>query len=81
MLPPGCHVREHGHLQNHEPIFIAEGEGYWVFMPPGLEDWFAAIGRPRSAGESMPESFQRPDDVAEVMARMRFVPPRANQDN
>ncbi|MCC5868278.1 MAG: cupin domain-containing protein [Gammaproteobacteria bacterium] len=118
VLPPGCHVREHGHLQNHELIFIAEGEGYceiegrrdelrvgttvlfgrnarhviyntgtvdmrlyWVFMPPGLEDWFAAIGRPRSAGDSMPEAFQRPDNVAEVMARMRFVPPRARQDD
>lgn len=113
LLPPGCHVREHGHRQNHELIFIAEGEGYceiegqrhelkpgttvlfgrnarhvlfntgsadmrlyWVFFPPGLEDWFSAIGRPRNPGEPMPEPFARPDNVAEIQARMRFVPPR-----
>ena len=27
VLPPGCHVREHGHKQNHELIFIYEGSG------------------------------------------------------
>ena len=27
LLPPGCHVREHGHQQNHELIFIYEGTG------------------------------------------------------
>ena len=27
ILPPGCHVREHGHKQNHELIFIYEGSG------------------------------------------------------
>ena len=27
VLPPGCHVREHGHQQNHELIFIYEGTG------------------------------------------------------
>jgi mannose-6-phosphate isomerase-like protein (cupin superfamily) len=49
---------------------------FWVFMPPGLEDWFAAIGRPRVAGEPMPDAFQRPEDVADVQARLRFVPPK-----
>lgn len=51
---------------------------FWVFFPPGLEDWFRAIGQPRKPGEpvsAQPEAFQRPDDVAEVMAQMRFVPP------
>ncbi len=113
LLPSGCMVREHGHRQNHELVFIYEGEGevnidgvtsavvagtsvlfarngthwikntgstdmklFWVFMPPGLEDWFAAIGRPRSPGESMPEAFARPDNVEAVMAAMRFLPPR-----
>lgn len=113
LLPPGCSVREHGHQQNHELIFIYEGHGraeiedksyvlepgttllfgrfarhvientgdcdmkmFWVFMPPGLEDWFDAIGRVRLPGEAMPEPFSRPDDVADVQARMRFVPPR-----
>ena len=27
VLPPGCQVREHGHKQNHELIFIYEGTG------------------------------------------------------
>jgi len=49
---------------------------FWVFLPPGLEDWFHAIGRPRAPGEPMPEAFARPDDVADVQARLRFVPPK-----
>ena len=113
VLPPGCHVREHGHRQNHELVFVYEGTGtvtiegettplepgsavlfcrqarhridntgtvdmklFWVFAPPGLEDWFNAIGRPRRAGEPMPPPFERPADVAEVQARLKFVPPR-----
>lgn len=113
VLPPGCSVREHGHRQNHELIFIYEGTGravideneyelkpgttvlfgrhathllentgatdmklFWVFMPPGLEDWFNAIGRKRTPGEPMPEAFARPDNVADVMAAMKFLPPR-----
>jgi len=112
VLPPGCHVREHGHRRNHELIFIHEGTGrveiegneypvgpgatilfgryarhvientgavdmklFWVFMPPGLEHWFRAIGRTREAGEPMPPGFDRPDNVEEVMEQMRFVPP------
>ena len=113
VLPPGCMVREHGHQQNHELVFIYEGSGevdidgevtpctagttvlfgrncthwirntgdtdmkmFWVFFPPGLEDWFQAIGRPRTPGEAMPAAFDRPANVQEVMDRMRFIPPR-----
>jgi quercetin dioxygenase-like cupin family protein len=112
VLPPGCHVRDHGHRQNHELIFVYEGRGvctiedrtydavpgttilfgrqavhrientgdvdmklFWVFFPPGLEDWFRAIGRPRTPGEPMPPPFPRPDDVREIQERMRFVVP------
>jgi mannose-6-phosphate isomerase-like protein (cupin superfamily) len=114
LLPPGCQIREHGHLQNHELVFVQEGTGtvtidgvthplaagstvlfgrnarhwientgttdlklFWVFMPPGLEDWMRAIGRPRTAGDPMPPPFQRPEDVAEVQRRLKFMPPRA----
>lgn len=114
VMPPGGEVREHGHRQNHELIFVYEGEGtveidgkmsavkpgttvlfarncvhrientggtdmkmFWVFFPPGLEDWFNAIGRPRRPGDPMPEPFARPDNVQEVMDRMRFIPPRS----
>lgn len=114
VMPPGGEVREHGHKQNHELVFVYEGTGFveidgertelqaestvlfarntvhrvvnsgdtdmkmfWVFFPPGLEDWFNAIGKPRTPGESMPDAFARPDNVQEVMDRMRFLPPRA----
>jgi quercetin dioxygenase-like cupin family protein len=113
-LPPGCHVRDHGHRQNHELIFVCDGEGtatiddathvlkpgttvlfgrhayhridntgtrdlklFWVFFPPGLEDWFEAIGRRRVPGEAAPSPFARPADVADIQARMKFVPPKA----
>ena len=45
----------------------------WMIAPAGLEDWFRAIGRPRRPGEAMPTPFERPADVAEVQARMRFI--------
>jgi mannose-6-phosphate isomerase-like protein (cupin superfamily) len=113
LLPPGCEVREHGHKQNHELVFIYAGTGFveidgavtevapestvlfargcvhrlvntgetdmklfWVFMPPGLEDWFYAIGRERTPGEAMPDAFARPENVQQVMQRMRFLLPR-----
>jgi mannose-6-phosphate isomerase-like protein (cupin superfamily) len=116
VLPPGCHVRDHGHRQNHELIFIHQGSGvctiesratpiepgstvlfgrnavhrientgsidmhmFWVFFPPGLEDWFRAIGRVRAPGEPMPEGFPRPEDVREIQERMRFVIPDAKR--
>ncbi len=50
---------------------------YWVFMPPGLEHWFEAIGRERKSGDAMPAAFARPGDVAAVHERLRFVPPKA----
>ena len=50
---------------------------HWVFMPPALEHWFEAIGRPRTPGEAMPDAFARPDDVAAVQAQLRFVPAKA----
>ena len=27
LLPPGCHIREHGHRRNHELIFVHKGSG------------------------------------------------------
>jgi quercetin dioxygenase-like cupin family protein len=38
----------------------------WVITPPGLEDFFRAIGRPRTAGEPAPEPFERPADVVAI---------------
>ncbi|MEM6909622.1 MAG: cupin domain-containing protein [Pseudomonadota bacterium] len=113
VMPPGCEVREHGHRQNHELIFIYEGTGYveidgertdiepeatvlfarncyhrivntgdtdlrmfWVYLPPGLEHWFYAIGRDRTPGEPMPEAFARPDNVEDIMQAQNFMPPK-----
>jgi len=38
----------------------------WVITPPGLEDFFQAIGRPRRPGEPAPEPFARPTDVVAI---------------
>lgn len=35
----------------------------WVISPAGLEDFFAAIGRPRAPGQPAPEPFARPTGV------------------
>ncbi len=46
----------------------------WVLMPGGLEDFFQAIGRPRTAGEPAPAPFPRPDNVAEIERATVFAP-------
>ena len=38
----------------------------WVITPPGLENFFATIGRPRAAGEPAPPPFARPPDVVAI---------------
>lgn len=30
VIPPGCHVRDHGHARNDEVLFIYEGRGHCV---------------------------------------------------
>ena len=42
----------------------------WVIAPPGLEDFFKAIGRPRADGEPAPAPFARPADVVAVERRL-----------
>jgi quercetin dioxygenase-like cupin family protein len=42
----------------------------WVIAPAGLEDFFAAIGRPRRAGEPAPPPFARPADVVAIERRL-----------
>jgi mannose-6-phosphate isomerase-like protein (cupin superfamily) len=46
----------------------------WFISPPGLEDWFRALGRPRQAGESLPPPFDRPINIKEIQAQQRFIP-------
>jgi len=38
----------------------------WVITPHGLEDFFKAIGRPRTPGEAAPAPFARPTDVVAI---------------
>jgi len=49
----------------------------WFIAPPGLEDWFRAIGRPRRAGEPLPAPFERPANVELIQAQQRFIRPDA----
>ena len=51
VLPPGCHIRQHGHQQNHELIFIHEGtgqcevEGESYDLVPGMTVLFGRYAR------------------------------------
>ena len=47
----------------------------WTYLPPGLDDFFAAISRPREPGEPAPEPFARPDDVHAIEARTGYGAP------
>jgi quercetin dioxygenase-like cupin family protein len=42
----------------------------WIISPPGLEHFFATIGRPRRAGEPAPAPFERPQDVVAIERAM-----------
>jgi len=42
----------------------------WIITPPGLENFFASIGRPRTPGEPAPAPFARPDDVVAIERAM-----------
>ena len=61
-----------GHEVRHE--IVNEGPDelvmLWVISPPGLEDFFRTIGRPREAGAPAPPPFERPPDVVAIERRM-----------
>jgi quercetin dioxygenase-like cupin family protein len=60
--------RKHHFLNpNPEPMTFL-----WIMMPGGLDEFFAAIGRPRKPGDPAPEPFPRPDNVAEIERRTVF---------
>jgi quercetin dioxygenase-like cupin family protein len=42
----------------------------WVITPPGLEEFFASIGRARQIGDAAPLPFDRPTDVVAVERAM-----------
>src|SRR5262249_60734337 len=43
-----------------------------LFMPGGLDAFFAEIGRERTLGEPAPEPFARPTNIAEIETRSVF---------
>ena len=61
----------------HSHKFVNDGETplrfFWVLMPGGLSDFFAAIGRERKVGEPRPAPFARPADVAKIEAETVFA--------
>jgi quercetin dioxygenase-like cupin family protein len=50
----------------------------WVITPPGLENFFRSIGRPRQAGDPAPAPFARPTDVVAVERAMGMNDTRAD---
>jgi mannose-6-phosphate isomerase-like protein (cupin superfamily) len=61
-----------GYDVKHEIVNDADDElvMLWVITPPGLEEFFRAIGRPRRAGEPAPAPFARPADVVAIERAM-----------
>jgi quercetin dioxygenase-like cupin family protein len=61
-----------GYDVKHE--IINEGDDelvmMWVISPPGLENFFRDIGRPRNSGDKAPDPFQRPADVVAIERKM-----------
>jgi len=49
----------------------------WLVSPPGLEDFFKAIGRPRTPGEPAPAPFARPENVVATERAMGMNDTRA----
>lgn len=47
----------------------------WTYLPPGLDRFFAAIGRERRAGDAAPAPFERPTDVRDIEKSAGFGPP------
>jgi mannose-6-phosphate isomerase-like protein (cupin superfamily) len=68
--------------KNRRHMLINEGDEdiawIWLLVPNGLEDFFRAIGRPRSEGEAPPTPFPRPPDVLEIERRTVFAPQPAD---
>lgn len=65
--------------RNRVHMFVNDGAEdlvfTWLLLPNGLETFFAAIGRPRMAGEAPPAPFPRPADVLAIEQRTVFAPP------
>jgi quercetin dioxygenase-like cupin family protein len=57
----GHDVKHEIHNETHRDLVMM-----WIIAPAGLEDFFAAIGRPRQPNQAAPEPFARPTDVVAI---------------
>jgi quercetin dioxygenase-like cupin family protein len=68
-----------GYDVKHEIINETDDElvMLWLVSPSGLESFFKAIGRPRTAGEPAPEPFARPTNDLDIerAAGMKYTRP------
>ncbi len=46
----------------------------WTYLPPGIHNFFAAIGKPRNAGDPAPAPFARPDNTLAAEKAAGFGP-------
>ena len=60
-------------IVNDDPV--APLKMTWTYLPPGLDRFFAAIGRPRASGEATPAPFDRPPDTLAAERASGFGPP------
>jgi quercetin dioxygenase-like cupin family protein len=69
-----------GYDVKHEIVNDGPGElvMLWVITPPGLEDFFEAIGRPRRPDEPAPAPFARPADVVSIERSLGMNDTRAD---
>jgi len=61
----GYHVKQEIWNDGDEELVLI-----WIISPPGLEDFFATIGRWRRPGEPAPAPFERRDDVVQIERTM-----------
>ena len=47
----------------------------WTYLPPGVDDFVAAIRRVRPPGEPAPAPFARPAEVHAIEERSGYGPP------
>jgi quercetin dioxygenase-like cupin family protein len=68
-----------GHDVKHEILNESDEDlvMLWVITPPGLEQFFKAIGRPREAGAPAPQPFARPADVVAIERQLGMNDTRA----
>ncbi|MGO4328962.1 cupin domain-containing protein [Cupriavidus sp. 2TAF22] len=57
-----------GKHNSHTFVNTGDTDLHWVWFmtPSGLETFFREVGRPRAHGETAPEPFDRPENIAQI---------------